>query len=220
MRPRRREAGSITPVWLTLVTATLFLLILFVDREWVNYQLRKAKQTADFAAEAGAATAQITYHISIVGEEGDLILVPDPNCKEGEVCDPAEQWSSRPWSTTCTGSLAELTGSGWIRHCGCNISSAQYYLTCFRPRELTPDVQFPASANETAIATFYANWVDRPNSRVTGLYPYLEPAVTRRLYRLTAIVRITSLFGNWWPEVTKTIPGASTLKIPPLQLSS
>lgn len=217
---RRRQAGSITPVWLTLVMATLFLLILFVDREWVNYQLRKAKQTADFAAEAGAATAQITYKLWIEGEEGHLILVPDPNCKVGEICDPVEQWSARPWSTTCSGTLTELTGSGWIRHCGCNIGSAQYYLTCFRPRELSPDVQFPATADATATATFNANWVDRPNSRVTGLYPYKEPGVTRRLYRLTATLRITSLFGNWWPAVTKPIPGASTLKIPPLRLSS
>lgn len=221
MNRRRLQTGSITPVWLTLVTATLLLLILFVDQEWANYQIRKAQQTADFAAEAGAATAQITYRLWVEGQQGTAVSVPDPNCVAGQPCPLITTWTYSSWSNTCVGTLEALSGSGWMSHCGCTTASAQYVVQCLRVRELSPDVQWPANVDDTVTATFNANWVDRPNSRVTATYPYQDETITRRLSVLTVTLRITSLFGGtWWTVTPRPIIGLSTLKIPPLRLST
>lgn len=213
---RRREAGSITPIWLFLITTTLFLLILFVDREWVNYQVRKVRQTADFAAEAGAATAQITYHLQVDGQVGT------PTTKQDcATCPPYTYWSYQPWSTTCSGTLEQLSGTGWFSRCGCLTASDQVQIECQRARELSPEIQFPAVAADLTMETFAANWVDRPNSRVTLTYFHPEPERDRRLVGLFVNIRITSLFGvNWWPETNYPVWGRSTLKIPPLRLSA
>lgn len=215
MDRRRGQAGSITPIWLFLMTTTLFLLILFVDREWVNYQVRKVRQTADFAAEAGAATAQITYHLRVDGRRG--VLTDVWSC-EGGTCLINQEWIFSPWSTTCAGGLEQLSGIGWFDRCGCSASSETVQIECRKVEQLDPEIKFPAAAERVAMATFAANWVDRPNSRVTVKSYHPEPELDRRLSSLFVQIRISSLFVNWWPAAEYRVWGRSTLKIPPLQL--
>lgn len=214
---RRREAGSITPIWLLLITTTLFLLILFVDREWVNYQVRKANQVADFAAEAGASTAQITYILQVDGQIGELTEFQE--CAD-EICQTHLDWKYHPWSTTCAGTLKELSGDGWFARCGCRSSSAEVQIECQSVEQLDPEIRLPAAAEELTMVTFAANWIDHPNSRVTIKSYYPEPTLDRRLSSLYLKIRITSLFGGtWWPVQEYFVTGQATLKIPPLQLS-
>jgi hypothetical protein len=217
MQRRRRQAGSISVVWLFLVLTTMLLLVLFIDREWVNYQVRKARQTADFAAEAGAAAAQITYHLQVTGRQGHPESRPVEGCAD---CPPETVWVYEPWSTHCSGAEADLSGTGWLEQCGCTAHSDQVDIDCRQVQQLTPTIDWPSDVDEIVEATFWANWVDRPNSRVIQLLPFQYERIDRRLSQLYVKVRLNSLFGGgWWPAYEPDVIGKSTLKIPPLRLS-
>jgi hypothetical protein len=220
---RRAQAGSITPVWLALLVATLLLLIVFIDREWVNYQLKKVDQTADFAAEAGAATAEITYKLQIQGTRyrDETTPVCDPPLGPGlpASCRDENHLVPSPDTDQCTGSLHQLNGEAWRQRCHCDQAKFDGAWLCESAvvKDL-PEITWPVQTEDVIQTTFAANWVDHPNSHVTLVEPYLDQQ--KRTVTVTVSLYISSPFGGrlWSGRVVPLRGGKAIVIVPELTL--
>jgi hypothetical protein len=220
----RRQRGSVTPVWLALVLGTLLLFIVLVDREWVTYQLNKVEQTADFAAEAGASTAEITYPVLVHGVRHHYV--------DETTCEPGAQPTDPPLCTTttihqqrsenhddCAGTKQQLEGAAWRQQCHCDPGPSEGAWTCLKAelsKVRAPEVTFPADLDDVVMATFYANWSDHAGGRVS-FTAGVSPETATRSVRLPFKFIVSSPFGGEsWLGQTRQLYGRAIVQIPPL----
>jgi hypothetical protein len=223
--PLRRQRGSITPVWLALVLGTLLLFIVLVDREWVAYQLNKVEQTADFAAEAGASLAQITYPLKVYGVR--------QHWEDQTTCEPPVQPSDPPLCTTtslyqpraedhddCEGDLKALQGKAWQTACHCDQAIYEGAWTCLRAAlRDKPQVRFLDNLDDVVFNTFQANWTDHPGGRVSLPFPVYPDTEQRSVYLQVQFFVSSPFGGDRWLGRSTLIDGKAVVQIPPLTLN-
>lgn len=228
MRPHMcDQRGSVSPVFLSLLSLCLLLLAVFLDREWANYMMKLAEQTADFAAEAGAKAHQSWADVEMTKRQ--VRHFSETYCiawdeEEEELCiDTAErQWTETYWDWVRADIRHEelLRDQSWKeRYFQCGESATYPAWECFYAQLVGEEewLIYTEEAEPLALATFDMNW--RPRSAVTVLNRRFDPQAGAKMVRLHATLEIRSLFGMLGWRRNVEIIGAAVTQIPEIELN-
>jgi uncharacterized protein YcfL len=193
---------------------TILLMMVFLDREWVNYTLQLTEQTADFAAEAGGntheawATINVTYRwywyedVEVCDEpQADGSCKPDMMHKEPRLF-------SHVWSEDVGPAKETDLQDHWTELAGCRRAAPQELVlkpekecVAVEVDKERREVRFTPETEPVARQTFMDNWEDRSSARLVHLYVWYDSQ--HRSVMVTPVLAIKSLFGLAWE---RTVP--------------
>lgn len=169
------ERGSISPVFVTLLTAVLLLFYAVLEREWFNYNLEMAIQTADFAAQvAGRAhRAYATLRVSRLQYYFEDYYICDQVDAKTNACTKGH-WETRthsrwsyPVKVVPVDQLLALEDN-WI-----SLFESQR-ATAYAPnwqfqgvQVLSQHLEYQEVAEEVARTTFISNWPGHASAEAT-----------------------------------------------------
>lgn len=223
----RDERGSVTPLFVAIMVIVLTLMVAVVDREWVNYMLKLAEQTADFAAEAGASPESREINVTATAtRQQSYWEVVCVKYEEG-IC--IESWPfrrERYETVTQTRPLRDFE-QNWRAVFGCSDSDNPWtpHWKCLNPQVDAYRIVFNAASEARVMETFDRNWQDRARVSLVGGKPGLSYVIRHdATYKadtakviVTAELQLRSLFFGIVPPWRDTIQGASTVRFQPLQ---
>lgn len=222
-RQIRDQRGSVSPVFLTLLSLCLLLMAAFLDREWANYMMKLAEQTADFAAESGARAHQSWATVEMTKRQ--VRQFTEAYCtgwnEAGECTDFGQRsWTETYWDWPVVEIRHEelLRDSTWReRHFQCGPSAAYPAWECYYARVVHERITYTAEAEPLAATTFDLNWKQRSAARVHRVTVF--PLADKATVEVQVQMEIRSLFGmlGWRRDVL--IEGAAATQIPPIQLN-
>lgn len=190
------ERGSITPVFIALLAVVLILVMAFVDREWANYALAEAIETADFAAEAGAAVHEVYADADVRVRQ--YYIVDVRVCDEENIChdeyNVRVQWYTIPLQHVRAEELVEH----WRDLAGCRAAAPgeQVFapeLECYSAEVTNEVLEFTDETKALAERTFLQNWQQRANADAAIEEVHLN--ARDRIIRVDVDLTVRSLFG-------------------------
>ncbi|HYG60782.1 MAG TPA: hypothetical protein VD902_22120 [Symbiobacteriaceae bacterium] len=221
------ERGSVAPMFVAILVIVLTLIIAVVDREWVNYMLKLAEQTADFAAEAGASPESRDIKATVTTTRRQKHLETYCARWEQDIC--VETGTDVVWEhqeLTRTRPITDFE-EDWREIFGCSPTDSAWRPAwkCDPPKVDAYDITFNAQSTTRAEQTLRRNWKDRPRAHLMGD----DVVQTIKTHHLSAYdvdtaqvtvyahVELRSLFFvlKPWPV---TVKGASTVRFEPLRL--
>ncbi|HYF94509.1 MAG TPA: hypothetical protein VD969_20010 [Symbiobacteriaceae bacterium] len=165
------QRGSIAPFGISLLMVVVILAVAILEREWVNYQLILAAQTADFAAESAGrmheayATIRVRYFQEWYTTE-TLCVLPDP--LDPTVCLASDTWRERHTRTRTEyfhhQRVRELTGDGWKQVAGCDEDALRPNWLCTSVTVEQQEITFSEDAEAMGRQIFFRNWRNRPTA--------------------------------------------------------
>lgn len=193
----RGERGGVSAIFVALMVAVLLLMMAILDREWLNYQLHRAEQTADFAAEAGAQSHQVwdtitvsRYHYTYIDLPLDCTTDPITGV---ESCTDPSYWSGPRFDTYTVGPAEEGDLlANWQRQasCGNPFQESPRRYACYGVSVTDREVRFDEQTITVAGGTFALNWQDRPHAEA------LLEGVTTRAADRSVTVRVSLDLGT------------------------
>lgn len=212
----RDERGSVIAAGLAAATVVALLALAIIEHTWVKHVLRSAQETADFAAEAGAAVFEEYARVTV--DRRELYLVwwqecmpyPDHQDEEGNpICwwdsDTRERWSY----PVVSGRVQDLQAT-WRQLFECVDDPWQGWQCSGRPRVVSPEranrwLEYLPQTAAHAESTFRANWEDRRGASLEQLnVTYLAGARTVWVHARIRIVPVALAF---LPARTLTVTG-------------
>ncbi len=220
------ERGSVSPVFLALCWIVLLLLGAFLERDWANYTMKMAEQTADFAAEAGGRTHIDWAVLKVRGRQlyTEWVTVCDVKDEETGTCleshqEPRTRHRYRTWTVQVNVRELLAAGDHWGRLVGCKRSQAwKPEFQCVEAVAIDRYIQFPALAEEVVRTTFAANWPNRPAAKATVTDVCLN-AGTREV-QVTVNLRVRSLLGLIPWEEERRVTGHAVVVLSPLPFAA
>lgn len=216
--------GSIAPVGVTLLATVVILAAVILEREWINYQLALAQQTADFAAEAAGHMheAYATINVDYYQYWYDYVPVCLTFDDQGN-CIPTLWPVLRTETQTrqFTAREKDLIGNGWREVAGCSDSALSPNWLCTHVEELdspAPTVVFNQQTESVGRTVFLRNWKNTAAARVVDDD---RVSVTAQGGQgkviVTAEIELRPLFGlAAWTERVQ-VHGAAVTKPTPLK---
>ncbi|HEY3367377.1 MAG TPA: hypothetical protein VGK74_20155 [Symbiobacteriaceae bacterium] len=215
----RDERGSVSVVFIALLLVVTILMIAFLDREWANYTLKMAEDTADFAAEAGAGAHEVldTVTVSRSHWDWDPGINCDPPDEKGNVTcsggwvsappDPPYQITRMPEDQMLE-TWRSLAGCGPNTHWASGTGDYQCTVAL-----TARQVVFIDTANDIAANVFNLNWPDKAAAQATAIADYVN--FECRTVSLPVEVHMTSLFGAIPWKRTVWQQGKAIVQLPP-----
>lgn len=201
----RSQRGSVAPVFTVLVGVVLVLIMAVLDREWTNYMLKLADQTADFAAEAGAAPQHREVRLRVSTIRRQYWQVPREVClayDELGVCTDLTYELDTFWrDEPVTEDRPEQEfRENWREVFGCSPddNSLAPNWACDRPHLVENYMIFRDGSARQADTAFRRNWRDRPRAGLTSL-GISHNAATRQIW-VQGQIEVASLFGLFAPR--------------------
>lgn len=205
MGRRASQRGSITPVFTVLFGVVLILIMAVLDREWTNYMLKLADQTADFAAEAGAAPQhrEVRLRVSTIRrqywqESREVCLAYDGN----QVCTDRTYeldtfWREEPVTADRP---VQVFRENWREVFGCTPGTEALApnWACDLPYLVEDYMLFTVGSTYQADDTFRRNWQDKPRASLREL-SVSHNAATRQIW-VQGQLEVESLFGLFGPR--------------------
>jgi hypothetical protein len=216
----RDERGSVSPLWVALVVVVMILATAILEREWVNYKLRLASQTADFAAEAGGRAHEAWAKVTVSRYQYWWETVTD--CIEQDDQGGCISWETRDEyhdqrSTREITDREKIIQVNWraLADCGtdglapnwqCNGNPASY--------ENDRWVIFAAETEEASRQTFTVNWQDQNAAVVENLWVAADAGRRKVIVQVDILMRPLFGIGFWTERVT--VRGAAVVKLNPM----
>lgn len=217
-RLTQEERGSISPVWVSMVVVVLILATAILEREWVNYKLKLAEQTADLAAEAGAHVHEASLSISV--NRYQYWYTSEAYCTEMDakwICkhwDYRDVFHSRSDTVQVSGREKDLR-QNWrgLANCGASVYAPDW-MCVGTPTITGRSVTFADDAPQAVQQTFHANWIDHHAAAVPNVQVVCDGASRKVTVRVDLVLRPLFGLGVW--EVTVPVHGAAVVKLSPL----
>jgi hypothetical protein len=223
------QRGSVSPVFITLFGVTILLMMVFLDREWLNYTLQLTEQTADFAAEAGGSTHEAWATVLVSRRQYWMEVVPvcDEYAADGTTCKVPMRDEQRLHTRERTISVGPFNEQelkeNWTDQANCRRASPGELVMepaweC-RAVQIDPDlreVRFTEDTDPIAEQTFRRNWKDRGAAKLDDVWVYAD--ASKRAVTVTAQIRVKSLFGVLPWERTVPVTGKAVTQLDDLVL--
>lgn len=215
------QSGSISAISIGLLLGAMFLLVAILEREWLNYTLKMAEETADFAAESGSRYHRV-WTTLVVNRLWFVEVADPPVCTVEEStgiesCQYPTHFESRSDQQVLEGWEPELVETWRERAaCGDPYPAVPQQYRCASVQVQQRDVRFTAESDPMAQQVFQLNW--RPRASVVTRSVYPASRGETRSVTLRVDLEISSLFGIIKWRSNKTIVGRSVVNLSPLRI--
>ncbi|HYF80799.1 MAG TPA: hypothetical protein VD973_27120 [Symbiobacteriaceae bacterium] len=214
---RKRERGSVSPVFAMVLMVVILLLGAFLDREWLLYKIHLAENLADFAAESGARTAEVWDRIEVTKYQ--YWYVPEPVCHDPPAC--TQRGIKMRLESAVGSQIVEAKDdeirSNWPALAGCGSNAEAPNWKCVNVRLVSRRVEYPAGTADLVAQVFQANWKDQPLAR--ALSPRVEFVAQEGLVDFHIDIQISSVTGLMgWRHIIP-LTGSAVTRIDPLELT-
>jgi len=217
----REERGSVTAVFVALMAVLLVLVIGILDREWANYMLKLAEQSADLAAEAGASRGVRDVMARVQASRSQYVITWETTCIHKDVKGNCDGWTSTPkivwiYDNPVLVRPEEEFRQDWRKAFGCSPDgNAQAPNWRCDGAELVAPMWgvFHPEAEGKARDTFQNNWHDRTRASVTNVL--VQPVAANRMVYVRVSLQVDSLFNFVHPRPVQ-VTGAAIVQVKPL----
>lgn len=215
----RDQRGSVSAVFIALLIVVVLLTVAFLEREWANYILKMAEQTADFAAEAAARAHVVKDTVTVdrthwVWVDCPLDINGNPTC--------LGYWSPVYDQLHFDQMPEEELLGNWSSMTGCG---GDPFADGFRCSTLIDErrIEFSGATDAIAEDVWTLNWPQRAHvSAVLNQVEYSGSADGKvswsRVVYVSVDLDIGSLFGVIPWEHRVPVTGAAAVKMRPLVL--